>query len=229
MDNMESSPAQEVLAWAIEKYGDKAMLSSSFGAEDVVLIDMLCKLTPNPSIFTLDTGRLNQETYNVMDAIREKYKIDIKIYFPEKEEVEKMVTEKGLNLFYESVENRKLCCGIRKVQPLRRALKDAKAWITGLRREQNANRQTIEKVHEDETFGVLIKVNPIADWTEKRVWDYIKENNVPYNTLHDKDFPSIGCECCTRSVKPGEDPRSGRWWWENAEDGKKECGLHVGK
>jgi len=226
----EEKKAEEILKWAIEKFGKKVALASSFGAEDVVLIDMLMKIEPSARIFTLDTGRLPQETYDVMEKIMEKYGAKIEFLFPDKKAVEEMLEKYGPNLFYKSVELRRLCCHIRKVEPLERILKTLDAWITGLRREQSITRVRIEKVEEDErTFDgikrVLIKINPLADWTEKQVWDYIKKNNVPYNALHDRNYPSIGCAPCTRAIKPGEDIRAGRWWWEVPE--KKECGLHI--
>jgi len=226
----EEKKAEEILKWAIEKFGKKVALASSFGAEDVVLIDMLMKIDPSARIFTIDTGRLPQETYDVIEKIMEKYGAKIEFLFPDKRAVEEMLERYGPNLFYKSVELRRLCCHIRKVEPLERILKDLDAWITGLRREQSVTRVQIEKVEEDErTFDgikrVLIKINPLADWTEKQVWDYIKRNNVPYNALHDRNYPSIGCAPCTRAIKPGEDIRAGRWWWETPE--KKECGLHI--
>jgi len=226
----EEKKAEEILKWAIEKFGKKVALASSFGAEDVVLIDMLMKIDPSARIFTLDTGRLPQETYDLIEKIMEKYGAKIEFLFPDKKAVEEMLEKYGPNLFYKSVELRRLCCHIRKVEPLERILKDLDAWITGLRREQSVTRVRIEKVEEDErTFDgikrVLIKINPLADWTEKQVWDYIKRNNVPYNALHDRNYPSIGCAPCTRAIKPGEDIRAGRWWWETPE--KKECGLHI--
>lgn len=225
-DKYEGMSEQEVLAWALQEYGDKVALASSFGAEDVVLVDMLAKISPKARIFTLDTGRLNQETYNVMDAIRDKYGIRIEVFFPETDRVEKMAEENGFNLFYDSIENRKLCCGVRKMEPLRRAFDSLDAWITGLRREQSVTRTDVMKVEQDDA-NKLIKINPLVDWTEGQVWDYIKENDVPYNDLHDQGFPSIGCAPCTRAVKQGEDVRAGRWWWETPE--QKECGLHVKK
>ena len=216
----------EVLSWALEQYGDRVAMASSFGAEDVVLIDMLAKINPKARIFTLDTGRLNQETYNVMDAVRDKYGIEIEVFFPDTDRVEKMEKEYGFNLFYDSIENRKLCCGIRKMEPLKRAFSGLDAWITGLRREQSVTRAEVSKV-ENDTANNLVKINPIVDWSESDVWDYIKANDVPYNTLHDQGFPSIGCAPCTRAVKAGEDVRAGRWWWETPE--QKECGLHEKK
>jgi phosphoadenosine phosphosulfate reductase len=176
-------------------------------------------------VFTLDTGRLNQETYDCMDAIRERYGIQIEVFFPDSNGVEKMVRENGLNLFYNSVELRKLCCGVRKVEPLNRALKGLDAWMTGLRREQAVTRADVRRIELDEDHGNIIKINPLVDWSYGDVWDYIRRKSVPYNRLHKQGYPSIGCAPCTRAVKPGEDLRAGRWWWENPN--AKECGLHV--
>jgi phosphoadenosine phosphosulfate reductase len=224
-EEMEDKSAMEVLKWAINAYAPKIALASSFGAEDVILIDMMVKINKEKAkIFTLDTGRLNQETYDVMDAIRKKYDIQIEVYFPEQRETEEMVKIKGMNLMYESVENRKLCCEFRKVHPLNRALSKLDGWITGLRREQAITRANIYKLEIDSLHGNIAKINPLADWTNEMIWDYIHKNNVPYNKLHDSGYPSIGCEPCTRAVHRGEDPRAGRWWWENAT--QKECGLH---
>jgi phosphoadenosine phosphosulfate reductase len=224
-DEMEMKSAHNILKWAIDTYGLRIGLASSFGAEDLALIDMMVKINKEKTkVFTLDTGRLNQETYDVIDEIRRKYGIQIIVYFPEQNEVEQMVRIKGMNLMYESVENRKLCCEIRKVHPLNRALYNLDGWITGLRREQTIMRSDVKKIEIDYSHDNIVKVNPLADWTHEMVWDYIHKNNVPYNKLHDIGYPSIGCEPCTRAVNPKEDPRSGRWWWENATH--KECGLH---
>jgi phosphoadenosine phosphosulfate reductase len=224
-EELESKPAPEILRWGFKKYGEKMVLASSFGAEDVVLIDMMVKINRNLTrVFTLDTGRLNQETYDLIDKIRKKYDINIAVYFPNAIEVEEMVGNKGMNLMYESVENRKLCCNIRKVEPLKRALKQFDCWITGLRREQSVTRNQIKKIEVDALNNNIIKLNPLADWTNDEVWQYIDENKIPYNELHDRGYLSIGCEPCTRAVKQGEDPRAGRWWWET--DSHKECGLH---
>jgi phosphoadenosine phosphosulfate reductase len=191
-----------------------------------VLIDLMHRVRgADFRLFTLDTGRLNQETYDCMDAIRERYGVQIEVFFPEATGVEKMVRENGLNLFYNSVELRKLCCGIRKVEPLNRALKNLDAWMTGLRREQAVTRVDVRKVELDKDHGDIVKVNPLVDWSYDDVWEYIRKNNLPYNRLHKQGYPSIGCAPCTRAVKPGEDPRAGRWWWENPNT--KECGLHV--
>ncbi len=222
---MESKSAQEVLRWAMDTYGLRLGLASSFGPEDVVLIDIMIKIDKEKTrIFTLDTGRLNQETYDLMDAISKKYDIQIEVFFPEHKEIEQMVRIKGMNLMYESVENRKLCCEIRKVHSLNRALSKLNGWVTGLRREQLITRSHVKKVEIDSSHDNIVKVNPLSDWTNEMVWDYIHKNNVPYNRLHDIGYVSIGCEPCTRAIHPNEDPRSGRWWWETGTP--KECGLH---
>lgn len=225
-DEFESKTAQEILRWALDTFGQRVALASSFGAEDVAIIDMMAVISKEgTNVFTLETGRLNQETYDVMDDIRARYGIKINAYFPDQKEVEEMISSRGMNLMYASVENRKLCCEIRKVHPLNRALKELDGWMTGLRRDQAATRSDTKKIEIDSAHGGIIKLNPIADWTSEMVWDYIKKNNVPYNKLHDAGYPSIGCEPCTRAVQPGEDPRAGRWWWESA--AAKECGLHF--
>lgn len=221
----ENQAAQEVLGWALNDFHPKVAIASSFGAEDVVVIDMAWKLNPEVRVFTLDTGRLHQETYDVMDVIRSRYNINIEAYAPDAAAVERMASNHGFNLFYISVDNRKLCCDIRKVKPLERALGSLDAWITGLRREQATTRSLTQKVEVDEAHGGILKINPIADWSAEQVWNYIRSNNIPYNKLHDQGYPSIGCEPCTRAVKPGEDPRTGRWWWEQG--AYKECGLHI--
>ncbi len=224
LPDMESKSPEDVLKWALDTYGKKVGLSCSFGPEDVVLVDMLAKITKKPKIFTLDTGRLNPETYDVMDAVRQKYNIKIDVMFPKTPTIQKMVKAKGLNLFYDSIENRKMCCQVRKIEPLNRALSKLNAWVTGLRRQQSVTRTTMKKVEWDESHKI-VKINPLIDWTREQVWDYIKKNNIPYNKLHDAGYPSIGCAPCTRAIKPGEDERAGRWWWENPET--KECGLHA--
>lgn len=216
---------QDVLKWAIDNLHPKLGLASSFGAEDVVVIDMIMKINPKARIFTLDTGRLNQETYDVMDEIRNKYNTNIEVMFPDQNEVEQMVRVNGMNLFYQSIGNRKLCCGIRKVHPLNKMLAGLDGWITGLRADQTEVRSNAQKIEIDQQHNNMIKINPIIEWTWEQTWDYIKKNNVPYNKLHDKGFPSIGCEPCTRAIKSGEPLRAGRWWWES--DKEKECGLHA--
>lgn len=225
-EKLEQFSAQELLSWALSTYHPRIAFACSFQAEESVLIDMMHRLRGSDfRVFTLDTGRLNQETYDCMDAIRERYGIQIEVFFPDTDRVEEMVREHGLNLFYKSVEFRKLCCGIRKVEPLNRALTNLDVWMTGLRREQAVTRTGVHKVEIDKDHGGILKLNPLADWSNRQVWDYIRENQIPYNKLHDHGYPSIGCAPCTRAIKPGEDIRAGRWWWENPET--KECGLHV--
>jgi len=219
----ENATPQDVLRYFISKFGDRIALASSFGAEDQVLTDIICKIEPKTQIFTLDTGRLFPETYSLIDKTNMHYGIKIRVYFPDFRGVEDMVSENGINLFYESIENRKYCCQLRKIQPLKRAFMDLESWICGLRSEQSVTRNDMQLVEWDEGNG-LIKINPLINWTESQVWNYIRENNVPYNALHDKGFPSIGCQPCTRAVRKVEDVRAGRWWWESPEH--KECGLH---
>lgn len=214
-----------LLQQAGDKHGKRLIYPCAFGSEGMVQIDLICKHAPGIRIMTLDTGRLPQSTYELIDKTRAHYGIDLEIMFPDADEVETMVREQGVNLFYHSVENRKLCCRIRKVNPLRRALAGMEAWITGRRRDQSAHRSDIQFVEHDPVFG-LTKYNPILDWTENDIWAYIREHDVPYNRLHDEHYVSIGCDCCTRAITVGEDPRAGRWWWEN-EDTLAECGLHV--
>jgi len=225
-DAMESWPIQELLTWAIRKYGSRLTISASFGApEGMVLVDMLHKIDPETRVFVLDTGRLHPATYDLIDRVRDRYGKKIEVVFPNSADVEAMVREKGMNFFYESLENRKRCCQIRKVHPMRRHLVGFDAYVTGLRRDQNLNRANTKKVEIDSANGGLVKLNPLADWTHERVMDYIGEHTVPINRLHRDGYPSVGCEPCTRAVGAGDDPRSGRWWWEN--DDTKECGLHV--
>jgi phosphoadenosine phosphosulfate reductase len=223
---VESLDAQEVLALALRTLGrDRLAIASSFGAEDVVLIDMLASLEARPRIFTLDTGRLPQETYDLMDQVRRRYAIEIEVYFPDTERVEAMVRTGGLNLFYESIEGRTTCCHVRKVEPLGRALTTLDGWVTGLRRDQIATRVETAKVAPDPGHPGIWKIAPLADWDSERVWAYIREHDLPYNALHDRGYPSIGCAPCTRAIEPGEDERAGRWWWERPEE--RECGIHF--
>jgi thioredoxin-dependent adenylylsulfate APS reductase len=190
-----------------------------------VLIDLSARVQPQILIFVLDTGRLPQETYDVIDRCRERYGIEFEIHVPDAGVLQKMLSESGVNSFYRSIENRHQCCDIRKVEPLRKALAGRGAWVTGLRRGQAVTRRTMRKVELDLAHGGILKFNPLAEWSEDQVWTYIRENDVPYNALHDQGFPSIGCAPCTRAIKPGEDVRAGRWWWEAPE--QKECGLHL--
>jgi len=214
---------EDVLTHFINEFEDKIALSTSLGLEDQVLTHMVHAINPKTKIFTLDTGRLFPEIYDLLDRTSKKYKIPIQAYFPDRNEVEQMVAEKGINLFYDSIENRKLCCGIRKLKPLARALNGLDMWITGLRRDQSVTRNEVNMVEWDELNG-LVKINPLINWNEQEVWDYINKYNIPYNPLHKKGFASIGCQPCTRAITEGEDIRAGRWWWENPDT--KECGLH---
>lgn len=232
-DGFRGESAENILGYFISRYAsvgnvfgtdDRIALASSLGAEDQVLTDMVMKLRPGMRIFILDTGRLPEETYALMIETMARYGMRYEVYYPEARDVEELVSRHGPDPFYESVSLRKLCCTVRKVRPLARALAGLDAWITGLRRDQSVTRNSIEKIAWDDEH-VSIKVNPLADWTEERVWDYICKNNVPYNKLHDSGYPSIGCKPCTRAIKPGEDLRAGRWWWETPE--QKECGLHI--
>jgi phosphoadenosine phosphosulfate reductase len=217
--------AQEVLSWGLARFpSDRLVLASSFGPEDVVLIDLFADLGRFPRVVTLDTGRLPQETHDVIAEIRAKYALKLETHCPDAARVSDLVDRHGPNPFHESVELRRLCCRVRKVEPLRRALAGAQAWITGLRREQSADRAAAALVEWDEEFG-LVKLNPLASWTMDEVWRRIRERGLPYNRLHDAGYPSVGCAPCSRAVNPGDDPRSGRWWWEN-ELAAKECGLH---
>jgi phosphoadenosine phosphosulfate reductase len=201
-----------------------AVFASSLAAEDMVLTDLILKSRLPIAIFSLETGRLHKETLAMVDQVKEVYGYDIALYRPQTEAVDAYVAQNGLNAFYDSVEMRKECCRIRKVEPLSRALAGNKAWVTGQRRAQSATRTSL-MVEEDDPGHLTTKFNPLADWSEQDVWDYIRAHNVPYNALHDQGYPSIGCEPCTRAIEPGEDVRAGRWWWENPES--KECGLHI--
>ena len=223
-DDFEAKTAREILQWAISQYGLNAGLASSFGMEDMILIDMLAKLEGKVTIFTLDTGRLHEETYEIMERARSKYGVNLKTYFPNQADVERLERDKGFFSFRESVDNRKECCAIRKLEPLNRALAGLEAWITGLRREQSTTRANVQKVSEDNDHQSMLKINPLADWSLEMVEEYVKTNDVPVNALHKKKYPSIGCAPCTRPIEQGQDIRSGRWWWENSEH--KECGLH---
>ncbi|MGB8218199.1 MAG: phosphoadenylyl-sulfate reductase [Candidatus Methanoperedens sp.] len=221
----ENKSPQEILELALGKFKNIAISFS--GAEDVVLIDMAKKTGKSFRVFTLDTGRLHPETYQFIEEVRNKYNINIEVFFANRDATEKLVKEKGLFSFYK--DGHKECCDVRKVDPLKRALNTVDAWITGQRKDQSpGTRANVPVIQKDLTFGTgkLIKFNPLANWTSKQVWDYIRENDVPYNKLHEKGFVSIGCEPCTKPVLPGQHEREGRWWWEDAT--KKECGLHAG-
>lgn len=225
-EQLKQASAQEVVDFFLKQYKGRIALSSSLGAEDQVLTDMVVKADSSARIFTLDTGRLFPETYDLIDATNKKYGIKIEVFFPDAAAVESMVHTGGINLFYDSIENRKKCCHVRKIEPLKRAFSGLDVWICGLRKDQSITRFYSKLVEWDENNN-LLKVNPLINWREKEVWDYIHTHQVPYNVLHDKGFPSIGCQPCTRAVAKGEDVRAGRWWWELPEH--KECGLHARK
>jgi phosphoadenosine phosphosulfate reductase len=222
-DKLSSNAPEKVLEYFLNLYSNKIALSSSLSLEDQILTDMIVKIKPETRIFTLDTGRLFPETYNLIDRTNDKYGIKIEIFFPNSAGVQEMVNTDGINLFYESIEKRKKCCHTRKIEPLGRAFTGLEAWICGLRKEQSVTRQYMQMIEWDEGNS-LVKINPLIEWTEQQVREYVKTHNVPYNKLHDKGFPSIGCQPCTRAIESGEDIRAGRWWWELPDH--KECGLH---
>ena len=217
----------ELLQWCFDTFGyEKILFASSMGLEDQMITHLLAQHHKQARILTLDTGRNFQETYDVMHETMKKYGVEYEVYAPEAKDLEDLIKKKGPNLFYGSIEDRKQCCHIRKIKPLTRALSTVDAWITGLRKEQSVTRVDLDVVNWDEKFNIF-KINPLFNYTQDQVWEYIKEHDVPYNKLHDQDFPSIGCAPCTRAIKPGESFRSGRWWWEQPEH--RECGLHWAK
>jgi thioredoxin-dependent adenylylsulfate APS reductase len=218
---------QEVIRWALESVpAARIAVCTSFQIDGMAILDMAWRINPNVRIFSVDTGRLPQETYELIDAVRKHYGLDIEIYFPETREVEALTRKHGANPFYQSVPLRLTCCDIRKVRPLVRVLRGLDGWITGLRRDQWATRSNIRKIELDHDHGGIVKINPLADWTEDEVWDYVRANDVPYHALYDRGYQSIGCAPCTRPVEPGQNSRSGRWWWEGA-GAPKECGMHC--
>ena len=222
----ETEPAEALLAWAIERFSPRLSISTAFQADNAVLLDMAYEIDPSIRLFSVDTGRLPQETYDLIERMRGRYpNLQLDLLSPEAATVAAMVGRHGPNLFYRSVENRLLCCQVRKVQPLPRHLAGLDAWITGLRRDQWATRSDIRKVEIDHDHGAIVKLNPLADWTEDEVWDYVRQRDLPYNALYDKGYTSIGCAPCTRPTKAGEDLRAGRWWWET--NAPKECGIHC--
>lgn len=222
-EQFKTANPKEIISYFLDYFKDKIAFSTSMGPEDQVITHMISEIDPTANIFTLDTGRIFPETYDLMDRTSKKYKVNIRVYFPDANDVEEMVAKKGINLFYDSIENRKECCHVRKIKPLLRATRGLDAWITGLRREQSVTRKDMQWVERDENNN-LLKINPLAHWSEQDVWDYINAHNVPVNSLHKKGYASIGCQPCTRAITEGEDVRAGRWWWENPET--KECGLH---
>lgn len=220
MENLtEDAALKEVAEW----FPSRVCFASSLSAEDQVILHLIATQNLPIRIFTLETGRLFEETYDLLEKSRLRYKMNIEVVFPDYKQVEKMVNGKGINLFYHSVENRKMCCSVRKVEPLRRALEGMKLWITGLRRQQSQTREHTQLLEWDEVNG-LLKFNPLIAWTDEKLWNFIHDHQIPYNPLHDKGYPSIGCEPCTHAIQPGEDVRAGRWWWEA--QGGRECGIH---
>lgn len=219
----DASPA-EILQAGIAAANGPVSLACSFSLEDVAIIDIATKNGLNLGVFALDTGRLNEETYEVADALTERYRLTIQWYFPRHEEVEQLEREKGLFSFRESLENRHECCHIRKVEPLSRALKELKGWVTGMRREQSVTRADLKGIEPDQANGGILKINPLISWSERQVMEYAKENSLPTNRLYQQGYRSIGCAPCTRAIGPWDQVREGRWWWENPEH--KECGLH---
>jgi phosphoadenosine phosphosulfate reductase len=222
----ESLSPQDILTWGLENFGDKIALSCSFGApEGLALLDMMHRIDSASRVFVLDTGRLSQATYDLIDRVRDRYDKTVEVIFPDAERVQSMVRDDGLNLFYESVEKRELCCRVRKVEPLNRFLSGLDAWVTGLRRDQSRQREKTPKIEIDRAHAGIAKLNPIADWSHEQVLDYIREHEIPVNRLHAEGYPSVGCEPCSRPIGPGDDLRSGRWWWESSDH--KECGIHL--
>jgi len=224
-DRFEHADARELLAWALERFHPRMAISAAGGVDGMALLDMAWRINPEVRVFTLDTGRLPPETYTLFEEIRERYGIDVEFEVPDAATVSQMMTAEGPNLMYRSTELRLRCCEVRKVEPLKRKLATLDAWVAGLRREQWASRRNIAKVELDRDHGGIVKLNPLADWTLDRVWDYVRSNEVPYHELFDAGYTSIGCLPCTRPVQPGEPERAGRWWWET--DVAKECGIHC--
>ncbi len=221
----EHADANELLAWALERFHPRLAISAAGGVDGMAIIDMASRIDPDVRVFTLDTGRLPAETYALFEKVRERYGIKVEFEYPDTEAVSALVGTEGPNLMYRSVDLRIACCEIRKVDPLKRKLATLDAWVSGLRREQWRTRTNIAKVELDRDHGGIVKLNPLADWTVDEVWDYVRTNEVPYHELFDHGYTSIGCAPCTRAVLPGESERAGRWWWEGQTD--KECGIHC--
>jgi len=223
-ERFRGKPPEEVLSWALSVYHPDIALASSFSREDIALIAMMTDILPDARVFALDTGRLHEETYEAAEAVRGKLGVRIEWHFPDRAAVERLERTKGLYSFRESLENRQECCRIRKVEPLSRALSGLKGWVTGQRKDQGITRANLPVFEADEAHGGILKINPLAEWTDDQVRSFVRDRNLPCNRLHDAGYPSIGCAPCTRAVLPGEDLRAGRWWWERPEH--KECGLH---
>ena len=223
--DLEKAGAEDLIRWTLDRWHPRAAVVTAFQAEGMVILDMARRLRADLRVITLDTGRLPAESYELIEKVRQRYGIDVEIYSPDAHDVEEMVRRHGPNLFYGSPEGRQECCRVRKVEVLERALSGLDAWLTGLRRDQTPSRARTRKVDRDDAHGGIAKVSPLADWTHDRVWDYIRENDVPYHGLYDRGYTSIGCAPCTRAPRTGEDARAGRWWWES--DEHKECGIHF--
>ena len=222
----ENATAEEVLGWGLREFGDRFALCTGFQAEGLVLLDMASKLAPEGfRVLTIDTGRLPEETHELISTVRQRYGVSVEIIYPERSEVESMVTGHGPNLFYESVAKRRLCCEIRKVRPLARKLLEFDAWAVGLRRQQSVTRREVKKVESDPRHGEILKLSPLADWTEEQVREYTQRHHLPVHKLYAKGYTSIGCAPCSRAIMDGEDHRAGRWWWE--QDATKECGINF--
>ena len=224
VERFRGKPTENMLAWALSEYHPCIALASSFSREDIVLIAMMTDIRADAQVFALDTGRLNKEMYEAAEAVRRNLGVSIEWHFPDREAVEQLERTKGLHSFRESLENRHGCCRIRKVEPLARALSGLRAWVTGQRKDQSVTRAALPVFEIDGGHGGILKINPLADWSDEQVRSFVRERGLPYNRLHDMGYPSIGCAPCTRAILHGEDPRAGRWWWESPE--RKECGLH---
>ncbi len=225
----DDASAEDILRWGFDTFAPRIALSASFGSpEGMVLLDLMHAISPRRTrVFTLDTGRLRQETYELIDRVRNRYGIGVEVYFPRAESVQAMVRAHGVDLFYDSIALRQMCCGVRKVEPLERALSELDAWITGLRPGQSITRGDVRAVEVDALHGGRIKLNPLVRWSRRAVTEYVDKHHVPINPLHAQGYPTVGCAPCTRSIQPGEDERAGRWWWESPET--RECGIHVGQ
>jgi thioredoxin-dependent adenylylsulfate APS reductase len=221
LQDLEERSASDILSWALNSFGSDFAIASSFQREDMIVTDLASRIAPRFRVFTLDTGRLPEETYQMVEEVRQRYGVSVEMVFPDGNEVERMVAEFGPNLFYSSPEARHLCCDARKTRPLARKLRELRAWATGLRREQSATRAHVLKVEESDG---ITKINPLADWSWAQVEEYTRQHNLPVHPLYARGYASIGCAPCTRAIEPGEDERAGRWWWEQ---GKKECGIHF--
>jgi thioredoxin-dependent adenylylsulfate APS reductase len=221
----EHQPPQEILEWAIDRFGNRLAFVTSFQTEGMVILDMATKISPDIRVITIDTGRLHEETYHFIEHVSQHYGFKIEVHFPDGRELQKMASNNGVNLFYRDIEARLLCCQVRKVNPLLKILEDVDAWVTGLRRQQSLSRAQTRKIELDYERGEIVKLNPLVDWTGEQVRAYIEEYNVPQHPLYQRGYSSIGCAPCTRALQNGEATRAGRWWWEG--EGEKECGMHC--